>query len=97
MRILLLFLLLVMITLLIYSPFYWQSRCSNPWTLVKEGCVERVEYLEGGFMTPHQTIIYFDDGSTFTLSHTRNLPSKNIKIYRNGDGWSGHNYKLEAK
>ena len=91
MRILLLFLLLVMI-----------SGCSNlfppvSWILVKEGCVERVEYLEGGFMTPHQTIIYFDDGSTFTLSHTRNLPSKNIKIYRNGDGWSGHNYKLEAK
>ena len=47
---------------------------------VKRGTVEKVEYLNGGFGTSNKTILYFDDGSTFFMPRTIDIPCKTVVI-----------------
>lgn len=59
------------------------------YTLIKEGEVSRVEYIQGNFSARDKTAIYFTDGTCIVSRCHRSVPHKKIRViqdsrYSNG-------------
>lgn len=83
--------------LFMFLIFIVAGCCENKCSLIKEGEVVKVDYLQGNFGEDSKTIFYFSDGATQVLVGNYSIPTKKIKIYECKQCSTPLGIKIEAQ